>query len=106
MRANLLGGLRRQGTGLYKQGQYAEAAQCFEQSCELLRTSEGFDLELSFCLVWLAEAFKSMGSKNKAEPLYQQCQEIQLKKVGKEHPEYATTLGNLAGLYQENGFPR
>ena len=40
-----------------------------------------------------------MGDYAKAEPQYLQCREILWKTLGEEHPDYATTLNNLAGLY-------
>ena len=44
-----------------------------------------------------------MGDYARAEPLYLQCREIEKKALGEEHPSYATTLNNLAALYQSMG---
>ena len=44
-----------------------------------------------------------MGDYARAEPLYLQCQEIRKKALGEEHPDYATTLNNLALLYYAMG---
>ncbi|MDZ7905984.1 MAG: tetratricopeptide repeat protein [Cypionkella sp.] len=37
----------------------------------------------------------------KAEPLYRQAMEIDRKTLGEDHPDYATSLNNLAGLLQD-----
>ena len=44
-----------------------------------------------------------MGAYDRAEPLYRQALEITKKALGEEHPDYATSLNNLAALYQRNG---
>ena len=40
-----------------------------------------------------------MGDYEKALPLYQRALEIREKVLGPQHPDVATTLNNLAGLY-------
>ena len=40
-----------------------------------------------------------MGAYDRAEPLYRQALEIRKKVLGEEHPDYATSLNNLAELY-------
>ncbi len=40
-----------------------------------------------------------MGDYEKALPLYQRALEIYEKVLGPQHPDVATTLNNLAGLY-------
>jgi len=40
-----------------------------------------------------------MGDYEKALPLYQRALEIIEKVLGPQHPDVATTLNNLAGLY-------
>jgi len=44
-----------------------------------------------------------MGEYAKAEPLYLQTLDIVKKALGEEHPNYASTLNNLAGLYKATG---
>jgi tetratricopeptide (TPR) repeat protein len=44
-----------------------------------------------------------MGENAKAEPLYLQAKEIQKKVLGENHPLYATSLNNLAELYNSMG---
>jgi tetratricopeptide (TPR) repeat protein len=40
-----------------------------------------------------------MGEYAKAEPLYREALEIRQKVFGREHPDTAESLDNLAGLY-------
>ena len=40
-----------------------------------------------------------MGDYAKAEPLYQRALKIREKALGPDHPDTATALNNLAGLY-------
>ncbi len=40
-----------------------------------------------------------MGNYTAAEPLFRQALEIRRKKLGEDHPDYARSLNNLAGLY-------
>jgi CHAT domain-containing protein/tetratricopeptide (TPR) repeat protein len=42
-----------------------------------------------------------MSNYSKAEPLYIQALEVQKKVLGEEHPDYATSLSNLASLYAD-----
>ena len=44
-----------------------------------------------------------MGEYAKAEPLYQEALRIRQKVLGPEHPDTATSLNNLAVLYQDMG---
>ena len=44
-----------------------------------------------------------MGDYEKALPLYQRALEISEKVLGPQHPDVATTLNNLAGLYESMG---
>ena len=46
---------------------------------------------------------QSMGDTARAEPLYLEAKAICEKVLGKEHPTYATSLNNLATLYQSMG---
>ena len=41
-----------------------------------------------------------MGDYAQAEPLYRQAMEIRRKRLGEDHPDYATSLNNLAALYE------
>jgi tetratricopeptide (TPR) repeat protein len=43
------------------------------------------------------------GRYGEAEPLYQQALAIMRKRLGEQHPDTATSLNNLAGLYQAQG---
>ena len=44
-----------------------------------------------------------MGDYAKAEPLFRQAMEIRKEALGEKHPDYATSLNNLAVLYQAMG---
>ena len=44
-----------------------------------------------------------MGDYEKALPLYQRALDIREKVLGPQHPDVATTLNNLAGLYYQYG---
>ena len=44
-----------------------------------------------------------MGDYAKAEPLYKEALEIRQKVLGREHPDTATSLNNLAELYEAMG---
>ena len=43
------------------------------------------------------------GQYAEAEPLYLQAMEIRRTALGERHPDYATSLNNLAGLYDATG---
>ncbi|MEL6425496.1 MAG: tetratricopeptide repeat protein, partial [Pseudomonadota bacterium] len=43
------------------------------------------------------------GRYDEAEPLYTQAIEIDRNTIGEEHPDFATHLNNLAGLYGLTG---
>ena len=47
--------------------------------------------------------YQAMGQHAKAEPLYQRSLEIREAKLGKDHPDVADSLNNLAWLYQAMG---
>ena len=44
-----------------------------------------------------------MGRHAEAEPLYLKSTEIRRPALGEQHPSYATSLNNLAGLYRAMG---
>ena len=44
-----------------------------------------------------------MADYARCEPLYRQALEIRREVLGEEHPDYATSLNNLAGLYSSMG---
>ena len=44
-----------------------------------------------------------MGRHAEAEPLYKQAMEIRRTALGERHPDYATSLNNLAELYRAMG---
>ena len=48
-------------------------------------------------------AVRAMGRHAEAEPLYLQAMEIRRIALGERHPDYATSLNNLAALYRAMG---
>jgi hypothetical protein len=48
--------------------------------------------------------YKDMGEYAKAEPLFKEAPQILQRVLGPEHPNTATSLNNLAELYQVMGF--
>ena len=44
-----------------------------------------------------------MGRYAEAEPLFRRSLEIQEKQLGRDHPDVATSLNNLADLYRAMG---
>ena len=51
----------------------------------------------------LMQHYERAGDYAKAEPLFRQALEIRKKALGEEHPYYAFSLNNLAGLYPRKG---
>jgi tetratricopeptide (TPR) repeat protein len=51
----------------------------------------------------LGSLYQAMGDYARAEPLLRRALETKRKTVGEEHPDYATSLSNLAGLYWAMG---
>ena len=47
--------------------------------------------------------YESQGKYEEAEPLYQRSLGIRETKLGKDHPNVASSLNNLAGLYESQG---
>ncbi|HLO85150.1 MAG TPA: tetratricopeptide repeat protein [Nostocaceae cyanobacterium] len=47
--------------------------------------------------------YQGQGLYQQAEPYYQQCLELAKHRLGKEHPQVATSLNNLAALYYSTG---
>ncbi|NEO61572.1 MAG: tetratricopeptide repeat protein, partial [Moorea sp. SIO4G2] len=43
------------------------------------------------------------GRYSEAEPLYQQALKLRKQLLGENHPDVATSLNNLAGLYDNQG---
>jgi tetratricopeptide (TPR) repeat protein len=51
----------------------------------------------------VASHLEARGQYAVAEPLYQQALEVRRQVLGEQHPDFAPSLGNLAGLYSETG---
>ncbi|WP_372726704.1 tetratricopeptide repeat protein [Nostoc sp. TCL26-01] len=61
------------------------------------------DDDLLWPFIGNARFYYGQGLYNQAEPWYEQCLEITKKRLGEEHPSVATSLNNLAGLYDSQG---
>ncbi|NJM99279.1 MAG: tetratricopeptide repeat protein, partial [Phormidesmis sp. RL_2_1] len=48
----------------------------------------------------LAELYRSQGRYGEAEPLFVEALAIRKTELGDRHPDTATSLNNLAGLYR------
>ena len=46
-----------------------------------------------------------MGKPEQALPLFEESLKIRKEVLGTQHPDYATSLNNLAGLYKAMGKP-
>ena len=51
----------------------------------------------------LAGLYQAQGKDAEAEPLYKRALAIREKALGKDHPDVATVLENLAVLYEKIG---
>jgi tetratricopeptide (TPR) repeat protein len=82
---------------------YAEAAAYYQQAVELLESVPMANLELAAYLnAWGIVSYEA-GQYPAAELLYQRALALWEQVLGPTHPEVATSLNNLAGLYQAQG---
>ena len=89
----------------YEMGDYEKAEMLY------LEVKDIFEVHLKnrtkrnyiYCLNNLAALYYEMGTYEKAEPLYLESIRIKENVYGKEHTEYALSLGNLALLYRKMG---
>jgi CHAT domain-containing protein len=51
----------------------------------------------------LALLYRAMGDYRQALPLFEQARDLYKRRLGADHPAYATSLSNLAGLYRDLG---
>ena len=84
------------GQSLYGQGNYREAIVRFQ-------TANAFKPDDSIILNWLGLSLHVAGQYLEAEPLLKRALETREKALGKDHPSTATSLNNLAGLYDSQG---
>ncbi|MBC7891530.1 MAG: tetratricopeptide repeat protein, partial [Sphingobacteriaceae bacterium] len=67
----------------------------------LLQWIENEDLIWPF--VGLGRFYAGQGAYAQAEPWYQQCLKVCRRRSGEEHPDVASSLNNLAALYDSQG---
>ena len=81
--------LLQKGDGLFKEGNYKEAAICFEEAEIEARNIFGVeDPQYALILNNLAEIYRSMGEYKKAEPLYKRPM----------HPNKSYSIKNLIAI--------
>jgi len=95
------GSLAANGKLKLEQLAYREAGEYYERAAKLLPM--GNDETLADYLNWAGYAFYHAGLYNQAKPLYERSLAISKKIHGKEHPDVAASLNNLAVLYEEQG---
>ena len=82
-------------------GSYKEAQEWLESLLQL-RQQEGDDtVELATAQYELAELYRRQDKYEKAELLYKRSLAIREKFLGKDHPDVAAILNNLANVYSE-----
>jgi len=84
------------GQSRYEQGKYREAAAAYQESIEA-----GGENDLK--LTNLGSALLEAGDLQGAGPHFKRALELSEKSLGAEHPDVATDLNNLAGLYDAQG---
>ncbi|MGB5771821.1 MAG: tetratricopeptide repeat protein, partial [Crocosphaera sp.] len=61
------------------------------------------DEQIIWVFVGLSRFYAGQGIYSSAEPWYQNCLKVVQKRLGNNHPDVATSLNNLAGLYYSQG---
>ena len=74
-----------------------------EQAQAIYRQPATITLDLARLLNQTGYFLEGKGRYTEVEPLYQQALQIKRSQLGWEHPSTATSLNNLAGLYQFQG---
>ncbi|MDM8561902.1 tetratricopeptide repeat protein [Candidatus Marithioploca araucensis] len=80
---------------------YREAGEYYERAANLLPA--GNDEALVLYLNRAGVAFSHAGLYDQAKPLYERALAIREKVFGKEHPDVAESLNNLAALHEAQG---
>src|SRR5262249_35812989 len=93
--------LNEQVATLLHHGCYARALPLAARACEQARLQAGEEsLELADSLSQLARTHRELGQLSQAEPPCLQALNIRGTAVGKDRPEYAASLNDLARLYE------
>ncbi len=94
----------------YQQGLYSEAAKLAEAALKIAEESlpdhSRIPAEVKPIYeraIAIAELYHAQGKYSKAEPLYKRALAIDEKSLGKDHPDVARDLNNLALLYYAEG---
>ena len=81
-------------------------ARLLPHAMQVIDSAEKYHFEsksLAYLLVCVGYYLNQQGRYREAEPYYQQSLEMRRKLLGNEHPDVATSLNNLAGLYDSQG---
>ncbi len=85
------------------QGRYAEAEPLYKRALAIDEKALGPDHPDVAQPQQPGRAVRSQGRYAEAEPLYKRALAIREKALGPDHPDVATSLNNLAALYQAQG---
>jgi tetratricopeptide (TPR) repeat protein len=97
--------LRNEGAAYQAQGEYTRAERCFREAVALLEEAPGSHGEELGCLLNdLADALYAQGKYDSTtEALYGRALETLERINGRDHPDVANVLNNLAALHQVRG---
>ena len=83
---------------------YLESGEYYERAAQaLLALGREHEVQAAEYLSWAGRGFDDGGKYPQALPLYERSLAIREQALGKEHPDVATSLNNLAGLYYAQG---
>jgi len=91
----------REGEFKFKQFKYFEAADAYRQAINLL--PDGYDEVLANYLDEAGYALFLAGEYSQAKSLYEQARALLEKVLGKEHPNVAKILNDIAAIYLKQG---
>jgi tetratricopeptide (TPR) repeat protein len=91
-----------QGRAIQYPAELQQALDYFGKAAEI-QTGLGLETDLESSLVWQGYLYKTQGRYSEAEPLYVRSLSIREQELGKDHPDVANSLNNLAELYRSQG---
>ena len=87
------------------QKKYEHLVTLYKRAISILEATGSNDGVLLHLLNNLAEVYHELGVIEQSEPLYVRALSLGKKKYGRDHPEMAATMRNLARLYEETNRP-
>ena len=91
------------GVTAYGSGDYRTAGARFEAALIEAQAFRGDDARLGLTQQWLGYVYQTQGRYADAEPMYRRSLAIYEKVLGRDHPDVADSLNNLAVLYRAQG---